>query len=577
MILRSICFWIVTGWPFSVSQAEGVAHPAPEKNVKWVAGIQDGSAVQFQNTNLPVVVIETHGETIRDGIKIDAEMGIIDNGPGNRNALTDPFNDYVGSIGIEIRGQSSAGWPKKQWGFETRNDDGSNRNVSLLGLPPENDWILNAPFIDRTMIRNALIFRLSREMGRYASRSRFCEVVLNGEYQGVYVLLEKIKRDTFRVDIATLQPEENTGDALTGGYIIKVDKTGNDYFVSQYPPYPGLRHRVTYQYHYPKDDEITDAQKNYIRDWMYEFENVMASDSFADPNTGYAKSISVGSFVDHFILNELAKNVDGFRLSAFMYKDKDSKGGKLHAGPIWDFNLGFGNANYYGADVPEGWELINFLTSGDSFIPPFWWYVLAENSTFLHRVYQRWIELRQDVLDIPRIHGLIDAWADTLSEAVERNFELWPGPGEPGTGFWPVPEYFYTFMTYADEIHFLKDWIEARIVWMDAELANFAEAEGSQIVERPERFHLYPNSPNPFNGETVIHYDLKQDADVCLVVFDLTGREIRTLTQGRQSEGSFQVRWDGSSDSGRPVSSGMYIAQLTDGKGADAVKMILIR
>jgi len=564
----ALCFLL----PYAVLSATDIPEPRIGGD-----GSRSTSYSGFTDSNLPIVVIDTRGEPIRYDIKIDADMGIIDNGPGRRNAVKDPFNDYHGPVGIEVRGQSSAGWPKKQWGFETRNPDGSNRNVSLLGLPRENDWILNAPFIDRSMMRNVLIFRLSREMGRYASRSRFCEVILNGEYRGVYVLLEKIKRDSRRVPISRLVPGDDQGDAVTGGYILKVDKPGNHYFQSRYPPYPGSRYPVRYQYHCPRDRDITDAQKTYIRNWMYAFEDMMAGPAFADPDDGYARYIDTGSFVDHLILNELAKNVDGFRLSAFMYKTRDSRGGRLHAGPIWDFNLAFGNANYYDAHSAEGWILIHFLTSGDSSLPPFWWYRLIDDPAFLRRIYERWTALRRDVLDVRRIHGLIDAMADTLTEAVGRNFEIWPGPGQPGTGFWPVPPVFYTFTTYADEIGFLKTWIADRIAWMDADLAGLARVGHSRTNPKPDAFLLHPNHPNPFNGRTRIRFELGREAEIRLVVFDAAGRHVHTLVEGLQAPGIREVFWDGASDSGHQVPCGMYVARLSDGKTTHTVKMIYLR
>ena len=151
--------------------------------------------VNFNDSNLPIIEINTNGQTIQNSTKITADMGIIYNGERQRNYMTDPYNNYDGKIGIEIRGSSSTQFPKKQYALETRDAMGNNLNVSLLGLPAENDWILYAVYNDKSLLRDVLAFKLSNAMGRYASRSRFCELVLNGDYRGVYVLLEKIKRD----------------------------------------------------------------------------------------------------------------------------------------------------------------------------------------------------------------------------------------------------------------------------------------------------------------------------------------------------------------------------------------------
>ena len=137
------------------------------------------------------------------------------------------------SIGVP----SLIGIPKKQYALETQDDLGNNLNVPLLGMPAENDWILYAPYSDKSLIRNVLAYKLSWDVGRYASRTRLCELVLNGDYRGLYVLMEKIKRDKNRVDISTLNPDEITGDDLTGGYIIKIDKSAGESVRGWYSPY----------------------------------------------------------------------------------------------------------------------------------------------------------------------------------------------------------------------------------------------------------------------------------------------------------------------------------------------------
>ena len=169
-------------------------------------------------------------------------------------------------IGIEIRGSSSQMFPKKQFAIETQDNNGNNNNVSILGLPPENDWILYAPYSDKSLIRNYLAYKLARDMGRYSSRTRFCELLVNGDYKGLYIIMEKIKRDDNRIDISKLETDETSGDDLTGGYIIKIDKwsgENNDGWFADLPdePYTGFY----YLYHYPKPDEIVLEQEEYIR------------------------------------------------------------------------------------------------------------------------------------------------------------------------------------------------------------------------------------------------------------------------------------------------------------------------
>jgi CotH kinase protein len=154
-----------------------------------------GTAEPDASSNLPIVVINTKpGEKIVDAPKITADMKIIYHGNGIRNFSSDSGNVYTGKIGIEIRGAYSASFPQKPYGLETRDNTGNKLNVSLLGMPSENDWVLLANYNDKTFLRNVLAFDIFNKMGNYSTRMRFCEVVLNNEYQGIYLLGEKIKR-----------------------------------------------------------------------------------------------------------------------------------------------------------------------------------------------------------------------------------------------------------------------------------------------------------------------------------------------------------------------------------------------
>jgi hypothetical protein len=223
------------------------------------SAIPADSLISLVSSNLPIVVINTHGQWISDEPKITADMGIVDNGPGNRNRPTDPYTGYEGKIGIETRGSSSEAFPEKRYAVETRDASGDDLKVSLPGLPEESDWVLSAPYCDKSLIRDVVLYSLARKLGRYVSRSRYCELVLNGEYVGVYILLEKIKRDKNRVNITKIAETDTSGDALTGGYIVKIDKTEGSNTVGWYSgssPFPGAAQKIFYQFHYPTSEDL---------------------------------------------------------------------------------------------------------------------------------------------------------------------------------------------------------------------------------------------------------------------------------------------------------------------------------
>lgn len=297
----------------------------------WMAGF---SAPGQLTTTLPLVVFETPGGMpIPDEPKITAHMKIIDHGPPRTNQESDSGNVYDGRVGIEIRGVYSDSLPQKPYGFETRDSTGENLNVSLLGMPAENDWILLTNYNDKSFLRNALAGYIFRKMGHYAPRTCHVEVVVNGSCEGIYVLTEKIKRDRNRVDIARLDPDQNSRDEVTGGYIFKNDYySDSDSWISAYPPFTRPDKSVFFVYYYPDPDDITEPQKQYLQEYVNAFEKVLHGEGFTDPQTGYPAYIDVVSFRDYFILSEVTRNVDAYKKSRYFFKDRESNGGKIHSG-----------------------------------------------------------------------------------------------------------------------------------------------------------------------------------------------------------------------------------------------------
>lgn len=402
--------------------------------------------------------INTSNVQIIDEPKIDAELTITTNGQ----------IVHTGDVGIELRGSSSLFFPKKSYGMETWDSEGMDINVSLAGMPEEEDWILYGPYSDKTLIRNMLIYDLSRDMNRYASRSQLVELNINGEYNGVYVFMEKLKRNEQRIDINKLKPDENSGEDLTGGYIIKIDKNDNggynpqNSFESVYSPNnSSMGQKIRFLYEYPDAEDITTQQKDYISTYIANFESVLASDDFTDPTNGYAAHIDVDSFIDFFLLNELSNNVDGYRISTYMHKDKNEK---LKMGPIWDFNLAFGNADYCDGGETNVWAYkFNERCPDDFWEVPFWWDRLMEDPAFVTKLKDRWNALRGSSLADASILGKVDGYIKSLTDAgaVQENFNRWP---IFGTYVWPNN---FIGNSYSEEMAYLKQWVSARTLWLD--------------------------------------------------------------------------------------------------------------
>jgi len=411
---------------------------------------------------LPQIEVNTNGGTIVDEPKISADITI-----SEADVVT-----YDGNIGIEFRGATSQTFPKKSYGLETWDENNEDINVSLLGFPEEEDWILYGPYSDKSLMRNILIYDLSRDIDMYASRSKFVELTINNEYQGVYVFMEKLKRDSQRIDINKLNDDENSGEDLTGGYILKIDKTagsnlGEGYndlnsFTSPHAPLnASVGQEINFLYEYPDAEDITTEQKDYISSYVADFENALASSDFMDPVLGYKAFIDVPSFIDFFLLNEISNNVDGYRLSTFMHKDKNEK---LKMGPIWDFNLAFGNANYCGGGNTNVWAYkFNERCSGDFWLIPFWWDKLLQDPVFVAELKARWNVLRGGAFSETSILAKISSYKDTLEKAgaIDTNFDTWE---ILGVELWPNN---FVGDSFLEENNYLTNWAMDRLTWMD--------------------------------------------------------------------------------------------------------------
>ncbi|MBL1281430.1 MAG: CotH kinase family protein [Fluviicola sp.] len=481
------------------------------------------------DSNLPIVVITTPvGQSIQDDPRIICNMGIIDNGFNVRNYLTDPFTNYDGRIEIEIRGSTSQQYPKKGYGFETQDSLGANLQVAILGMPPENDWILNGPYPDKTMIRNALTFDLAIKMGHYASDYRFCELVIDGDYRGVYIMMERIKQDLNRVNIAELSVPNLWSDTLTGGYIVKVDKLTGEVGYSWISNYDN---EVIFQFHDPEFDEMNSLQASYMENAIVEFEDAINGPDFADPNLGYPSLIETQSFYDFFILQELGRTVDGYRSSSFLHKDKDgfAWNAKLVAGPMWDFNLSYGNADYCDADLTTGWQynfnnVCNFSTS-----IPFWWGKLLQSPTYANGLQCRWQELRAGPLSTANMQNFIDSVANYIQEGRIRNFQRWPIIGQyvNWNGF--------VGQTYQEDLDYLKTYVANRANWIDNNLPGICDLSVSENEFEAEYHKIWPN---PTSGKLNLGISLFQQGKVAFVVHDMTGKVVAKKNLGEYNIGT---------------------------------------
>lgn len=451
---------------------------------------RQAKAQTFESSNLPIVIINTdinpstgQPTPIPDEPKVPATMKIIYRPDGSRNYLTDQNNpaylNYNGRIGIETRGSTSQMLPKKPYGLTTRlADDVTNNNVSILGMPSENDWILNALAYDPSLIRDYISYKLSESIGNYATRGRYCEVVVNGDYKGLYIFMEKIKIDTDRLNLVKLTTSDNTQPSLSGGYITKADKTtGGDPVAWTMPCYSGANANVAYIHDQPKPEDITVSQHNYIKDYFNAFQSAMTAQNASIVN-GFPSMIDVASFVDFMLINEFASNVDAYQYSTFFHKDR---GGKLRAGPIWDLNLTYGNDLFhwgFNRSHTNVWQF-NYENRGSRF-----WKDLFDNPTFKCYLAKRWNEVSGtgQPLNNAAVAELIDQTVNLISEAAVREQQRWGTVGY-----------------HQGHIYSMKSWILSRINWLNTNLPDFQTCASPVIPPLViNRIHYHPKSAQGF-------------------------------------------------------------------------------
>jgi hypothetical protein len=416
-------------------------------------GMPDQAAAAF-SSNLGIAVLDTSGQSVSKHRSTTVRAKFFSPEGGRASLAKAP--SYDGLATIHLRGYSTLRLPKPSYTLHTVDSATNQIKVPLLGLAADEDWVLYAPFEDKSLIRDVLAYELARRTGHYAPRTRFVELFVRTsnrplsmrDYVGVYVLIEKIKRGKERVNIAKLTPENRSEPEIRGGYILKRDHSeGRE--TGFHTPHGG-----PYFFVYPKADKIIPEQKRWIRQYLASFESALYGEDFANPQAGYAAYLDVDSFIDAYWLVELGKNVDGFRYSSFLTKDRD---GKLKPEPPWDWNRSFGNANYYGGAQPRGWYSPHLRPNEIS-----WYHRLRDDPTFARRCALRWTELRRDAFDPHKISGLVDELASQLSEAQARNFRRWPILDRQ------ITCNAYVGHSYDAEVRWLKQWIEQRVTWIDS-------------------------------------------------------------------------------------------------------------
>ena len=471
--------------------------------------------IDFDSTHLPIVKIFTDEKGIYScSEKVTAHMEIISN-DSTYNKYTDSANNYSGYIGIEPRGESSLHWPKKNYSVETRDEFGNNLNTKILGMPKENDWILHGPFSDRSLVRNALAYNISNQIGQYASRTRFCELFINDEYLGVYVFLEKIKPDDDRVDIRKLLPS-HVAD-VTGGYIIKYDKDASSGSI-----------KIVY----PKEDSITIQQQEYIQGYYRNYLMSLHDSVILNPERGYRKYVDISSYIDFTIINEIFRNPDAYLYSTYMYKDTDDKSSKLQFGPVWDFDLAMGNSTFQNAGSPAGWQ---FAQSTNRYL---FHTRMFKDTNLVNSFAERWFDLRAKTLHNDSLIWKIDSLTAIIGDGIERNKDAWQLENNYILSAWGQ----YISYTYEEDMELLKNWILDRAEWIDENIESIYYPytyKPVDIANIPKETCTVSMYPNPVHTTLFVKHIIPESGTIEISITNIHGLVVKTFEQEVGAAGEY--------------------------------------
>ncbi len=468
--------------------------PGPAHNETY---IQIASSVTGFSSDLPIVVFhDMGGGAVAYTADQFMTMQVFDTRNGRSSLLNPP--DLAVQGYFHRRGQATIGNPKANLRVETQDAYGEDLDVELLGMPAENDWVFyGIDCYDKVLMHNPLALELYREMGHYSSRYRYVEVYLkddsgspgpitSADYNGLYVLEEKIKIGKNRVDIDKLQDENTNAPSVTGGYLLSIDKSN--------PGSPTWLANASMWYLDPDYYEITSpvraAQKQYIDDYFNSFYAALTGPNWTDPNLGYAAYIDLDSWIDYHLHQTFVFNVDMLRISAYFYKPRN---GKIVQGPLWDFDRAFADSNDGRGFDPRLWRSLtpdygtDPFNPGNTFNNP-WYSILFTDPDFWQRWIDRYQELRKDIYSLTNLNARIDYLGNLVREATAREYNRWRGSGgsdtTPRSGTQCADTLCYTFPspgTWQGEINFTKYWFSNRVDFMDSEFLNppvFSRAAG---------------------------------------------------------------------------------------------------
>lgn len=435
-------------------------------------------------THLPIISIHTNNQTIPGSPIVNAsgettyelsatgernimaEFSVIDN-KNNRNCITDTAT-LTSYANIHYRGNSSRHFDKKSYAIDLVLEDGSNNNQELLGMSKHHKWVLNGPFLDRSLIRNYLCMNVAGEIMEYAPRVKYCELYVDNTYQGVYLLMESIEYGEDRLNLTKTDKNKSYTSFIISQD--RLDKSNN--FLDNFTKYTLISDTLAFEVRYPGTNNLTESQKSYINDEVSKLEKLLYSSDLYKDNS-YMELLDIESFAKYFIINEFFRNIDAGKYSTYYYKDFRGKFKPV----VWDFN---NSCNNYMDTELDG--------SGFSLPDAPWFTQLLKDKKFVYLVVELYKELRNTYLSNDYLIQYIEDTDSWLSAATQRNDSLWGyvydlDNYDEKNYLTPVER---NVTSHEEAISQLKSYIIQRGVWLDANISSLyqycAESKNSNSM-----------------------------------------------------------------------------------------------
>lgn len=435
-------------------------------------------------THLPLVVIDTDGEDIpgkgirnkegknigftkaSDGSdRIVADMSVIDNETQNNHISDSP--DVTSDVIIHVRGNSSRYFDKSSYRIELVDQNGENNPQELMGMSAHHEWALHGPYLDKSLIRNYMWYNIAGECMEYAPNVRFCELVINGEYQGLYLLTELVEAGK---EGSRLNLDVDAKDNTYSGYLLRLDRYDDS-------TEDWLKSLTTYTYRndidlkleieYPGPSKLTSEMKKSIKDDFSKFEKALYSYDYDSKKYGYKTYIDDMSFVDYFIIGEFTTNYDAGAYSTYIYKDTSGKFKTC----VWDFNNSCDNYQEVSTMDVQHFEMHNRL----------WYVMLTKDEDFIENIISRYRQLREGVLSEEYLMQYIDDTIEYLGPAIERNFKKWGDSFDDDDLLSPEERNIHS---YEEAVAQLKNFIKERGDWMDENIETLRQYSAESKVKK---------------------------------------------------------------------------------------------